>query len=310
VEPRLILEVRWGKMGGHKAVLEPGKTLRVGRTDFADLELAHDAELSKIHFEISWDGARSTFKDLNTPSGTFLNGEARREGEVRHGSWIRAGQTIFSVFHEAKTPPPRPSFEGPGEESLSDEQRAQRALARRDEEERRQKAQEALALLERASGDAPLHMIVDAARGRRILTLLHESVDEAQSLYDGAQGEDLEEAAPYLVRFARGSGLLERMVMEGWGKRWGVYLTSALPFKDLRRHLRRFLMVELESTGEPVYFRFYDPGVLRTFLPSCAEGQRGEFMGEISSFIAESRERTPLVFFRFPRASSPHGSEE
>jgi hypothetical protein len=35
------------------------------------------------------------------------------------------------------------------------------------------------------------------------------------------------------------------------------------------------------------YFRFYDPVVLRAFLPVCREAQRADFCGEIRAFYAE-----------------------
>jgi hypothetical protein len=80
------------------------------------------------------------------------------------------------------------------------------------------------------------------------------------------EGETLEEVAPYGVGPMReDSELLDRLVLEGWGKRWGIWCTSEEKFVEIRRHWRRFLMVELEETGEKVYFRFYDPGVMRVF---------------------------------------------
>ena len=46
-------------------------------------------------------------------------------------------------------------------------------------------------------------------------------------------------------------------------------------------------MVNSEETGEEVYFRFYDPRVLRVFLPTCSVRQKAELFGEIRSFLLE-----------------------
>lgn len=134
----------------------------------------------------------------------------------------------------------------------------------------------------------PLFTILDAARDQGVLELLRQSRVEYQSLYEGAQALVLSEVAPYLVSLSGDFDVLPQLVSTGWGKSWGVFLTSSLPFKTLRRHLRRFLMVDEEQTGGRLYFRFYDPRVLRTFLPTCSPHQKEEFFGEISSFLLES----------------------
>ena len=48
--------------GGVKAILLPGSTLRVGRTDLSDFALAHDGKMSGEHFALAWDGARATLR--------------------------------------------------------------------------------------------------------------------------------------------------------------------------------------------------------------------------------------------------------
>ncbi len=278
---RFILEARWGKMAGQKAIIAPGSTLRVGRIDQADFEIAHDAHMSGLHFELAWDGKRCELKDLGSKEGTLLDGEAVKEGEVEHGAWIHAGETDFSGYIEDKIPPPE-GEDDPEEDERYDEHERQLREEKRAEEVRRvEAARKALEKLRGEGEGAPLYAIMDAARDDRILELLRQSVERYQSLYEGVQGEPMATVAPYLVGpFRQDSRLLERLVMEGWGKRWGIFLTSRESFREVRRHFRRFLMVELEESGERVYFRFYDPWVLGVFLPACSERQRGEFCGQ------------------------------
>ena len=38
---------------------------------------------------------------------------------------------------------------------------------------------------------------------------------------------------------------------------------------------------------EPLYFRYYDPRVLRAWLPTCDPAQLAEFFGPVEFFIAE-----------------------
>jgi hypothetical protein len=260
---RVIVEIRWGRSASRKAVIEPGAVLRVGRSDRADLAVGHDARMSALHFALSWDGAVCRVDDLESLSGITLNGERVSGGVIANGDWIFAGETVFSIYLEGATPPrdpaPRPTPE----------------------------TEAALAAL-REEGDG-LHAVLDGSKGARVTELLHEGVEPYRSLYDGAQGDALAEVAPYLVRFVAGSGLLERVVTEGWGRRWGIFLVSRRPFDEVRRHLRRFLMVEDDETGEKVYFRFYDPATLRIFVPTCTTRQAAQLFGEgeIERFLVE-----------------------
>jgi len=286
---RAIVEVRWGPLAGRKMILAPGTTLRVGRTERADLALPRDSQMSAIHFELAWDGSSCRLRDLESAKGTQLGGEEVKEGEVQNGGWIRAGSTDFMVYFEGATPPPFENDEPhPSDYPDEDAWVMARELKRREREARDGRAELALAMLNREEG--PLYAVVDASRSERILILLRESVERSRSLYDGIEGETLAEVAPYLVELPRGSRLLERLVMEGWGKRWGIYLSCPRSFSELRRHFRRFLMVKDEETGKRYYFRFYDPGVLRLFLPTCTTRQREQLFGDIRAIFAEGED--------------------
>jgi hypothetical protein len=93
-----------------------------------------------------------------------------------------------------------------------------------------------------------------------------------QSLYDGYSALEFENFAPYLLRLPPNSELLEILVAEGWGKSWGIYLTCSKPFAEVRKHH---------------YFRFYDPRVLRAFLPTCNPAETQSILGPVRWFFAE-----------------------
>jgi len=282
--PRLIVEVRYGKLAGTKTVVAPGRALRVGRTDLADLVIGHDTQMSGTHFELQWDGACCALRDLHSQGGTRLGGQTVEQADVPHGGWIQAGETDFLVYVEGKTNPPA--------ELLEDDE-----LAR--EEARLLAAERALVSLRSLAADKPLYAVLDMARDRRILGLVREHVEPHRSLYDGPQGELYEDLAPYLVGPMRpDSALLDRLVREGFGKRWGIHCTSDEKFAEVRRHFRRFLMVELDETNEQVYFRFYDPGVARVFWPTCHAAQRAELYGTLGDLLVEGKD---LSLHRLPR---------
>lgn len=273
-----ILRVRSGKRAHAHAVLAPGGTLRVGRDVPADLVIPDDRSLALVHFTLQHQGEECLLTDTGAPGGTSLNGRpalAAATTAALHGAWLRAGNTDFSLYREAHTPP------------LDDPDQTESKSA-------------VLAALRNAG--EPLFGVFDAARDMRVLELLRESVEEVVSLYDGQAGEAMAEAAPYLVSFPQslpsppGSSLLERLVHEGWGQSWGVWLTSSRPMVEVRRQLRRHLVVRNDQTEERLYFRFYDPRVLRVFLPTCLPKQRSEMFGELSRFLLEGEAGELVVF--------------
>lgn len=301
--PRCILEVRWGKLGGTKAVIEPGKSLRVGRTARADFEIPHDAKMSNVHFELSWDGKTATLRDLDSQAGTQLHGETVKEGSVRHGGWIHAGETDFLVYIEGNTPAPSSDDED-DEDSPADEPMELSANKLESKQASRRAAERALAFMRGLSAQKPLYAVLDAARDERILVLMREAVEQHRSLYEGTEGEAYEDVAPYIVGpLAPDARLLERLVMEGWGKRWGFFCTSRVAPVEVRRHWRRFLMAELGERSGRVYFRFYDPWVWRMFLPMCTPKQSEDLFRDIDGVYCEGTLGEPLSF----SADAPSG---
>jgi hypothetical protein len=253
----------------------------VGRTDRADLVVERDPEISGLHFEIRWDGDRATLRDLGSARGTLLSGAPLQgEAAVPHGSWIKAGETIFSVYFEAHSP-----RRGPPADPAS----AARALA---------------AL---APYVGRLYAVLDAARDERVLELCRESVDETRSLYEGVKGDALAEVAPHLVRFEPGSGLLGRLLSDGWSRSFGVFVESRASFKALRRHLRRFLVVVDDASGARLYFRYYDPRVLREMAPLFTVRQADEIYADvIDAFLVEDAAGGLASFPARPREAEVH----
>jgi hypothetical protein len=260
---RAILEVRSGAQAGRRVVLTPGETLRVGRTEVASLVIPQDPHLAGLHFELGWDGSKCLLRDLGSRDGTLREGEAVREGEVSSGSWLRAGETDFSVYFEAHTPPPK---------APSPLDRAHT---------------KALEVLSAEVEKGTLFAVLDAARSERVRFLLAEAVDEYRSLYDGIEAYTMAEVAPYVVRLQKDSHLLGRLVEEGWGQSWGVYFTSSAAFRDVRAHLQQLLFVKTKEDDRLLQFRFYDPRVLRIFLPTCTVRQKSEIHKQVDRFLCE-----------------------
>ena len=269
---RAIVQIWSGPEALRKLVLAPGEARIVGSASEADAaprphaQVRGDLALAPAHFELAWDGVVAHVRTLGRKLIT-IDGLPALHGELAHRSWMTAGTTTFRLFVEARTPPSRPR--PPSEASTA-------ALA-------------ALAPLREAG---TLYAVIDAARSPRPLELVEESVDTYASLYDGERGRAFDDVAPYLVQLDRTSGLLERLVHEGWGGSWGIFLTGKAGFEATRRHLRQFLMVEAEGQANRLFFRFYDPRVLHTFAEVITPEQRRDLLAQLDTLLYETPEQT------------------
>jgi hypothetical protein len=46
-------------------------------------------------------------------------------------------------------------------------------------------------------------------------------------------------------------------------------------------------------------FRYYDPRVLRTYLPTCSQQDLGEFFGPVLNYVVEGEDPAELLRFQF-----------
>lgn len=147
-----------------------------------------------------------------------------------------------------------------------------------------------------AGGGLSLYALLDAAREPGVVAFLEGVPETSDSLYEGEKGRELAPYGPYLVEIPGDSPLAGDLAEKAFGKSYCVFLTAHASFADVRKHFRRFLMVETED-GKKVYFRFYDPRVLRVFLPTCTPEEAKRFFGPIRSYWVEAREPGTLSRF-------------
>lgn len=136
--------------------------------------------------------------------------------------------------------------------------------------------------------------VLDLARDPRIGQLLLTTKLESLSLYAGAPRE-LERVAPHIVEMLPGHGLLRQLIDEGWGRSWGVFVRIE-DASLLRHHLRKFLKVR-DARGRSLLFRYYDPRVLRSYLPTCTPDELTQLFGPISHWLAEDAGGDSLIEF-------------
>ena len=147
------------------------------------------------------------------------------------------------------------------------------------------------------SSDARVFAILDGAAVGDLLTPLYEHLPEFECLYRGEIQPDIAEVAPYLVRLERGTEFTKWVLEQGWGNHWGIFAVADAELLALRRHFRRFLTVH-DADGKPLYFRYYDPRVLRVYLPTCNAGELRAVFGPVDCFVLEDGDPATALQFR------------
>jgi hypothetical protein len=180
-----------------------------------------------------------------------------------------------------------------------------------------------------------VYAVVDAARDRGLAFSARDEFGlDAQWLFQGATPERtgtpsggggaktpsfqadftersqarMAEVAPYLVAMPMAGrypypdcGFLDRLAL-GLGRSVGILLLTHTEPDPLARHLRTLFYATGES-GSRFYFRFYDPRVLRVYLPTCTAAEATEFFGPIRRILCESESPERIIDCR----SAPGG---
>ncbi len=143
--------------------------------------------------------------------------------------------------------------------------------------------------------------LLDGARDERIYPTVVRSGVDYRSLYRADVPEVLAESAPYLVELEDGTPFTQWLLHTGWGQSWGIYLIATETLDELRDHFRQFLSAEDED-GKPFFFRFYDPRVLRLYLPACTADELVLFFGPVRLFGVENEKSQYLTLHSYQGA--------
>ena len=130
------------------------------------------------------------------------------------------------------------------------------------------------------------YALIDGARVVDLFNQLNAFSPPHACLYRGQIQPDLARAAPYLVKIEREHSFTNWFIKEHWGSSGGLFLLSEADLSTVYKHFRQFLVVK-DSDGEKLYFRFYDPRVLRVFLPTCNDEELEAFFGAVDEYIVE-----------------------
>ncbi|MEI6605095.1 MAG: DUF4123 domain-containing protein [Verrucomicrobiota bacterium] len=136
-------------------------------------------------------------------------------------------------------------------------------------------------------GDPSLatYTILDGAACDDLLPMLEQHAPDHCCLYAGDLDDDVAEVAPYLVRLEADHPFTAWLLEAMGHKPWGIFSKAPSTLRELRKHFRQFLIVK-SPENQNLYFRFYDPRVFSTFLPTCDPDQVADLFGSVDAFIS------------------------
>lgn len=143
-------------------------------------------------------------------------------------------------------------------------------------------------------GQGSFYAILDAARDPIIYSRLAVSGNRKVCLFIGDQAREMATVAPYLVELDKTDSFTRWVLENGWGNSWGIFVKSDATFIKLRNSLRTFLRAADED-GKTFFFRYYDPRVLRLFLPTCDAIQLETLFREVSQYYSEGENGTTMI---------------
>ena len=139
-----------------------------------------------------------------------------------------------------------------------------------------------------------VYAILDGASAEQLPQTIDQYSIESVCLLRGVLDPDLAQAAPYLVRLLDDSPFTDWVLSDGWGNHWGIFVVTTANLRTLRQHFRSFLTV-YDPDNVPLFFRYYDPRVLRVYLPTCETEELEEIFGPVDRYLMEGEDGKTLL---------------
>lgn len=118
------------------------------------------------------------------------------------------------------------------------------------------------------SADSKTYAVIDGASTPMLLGKLSET--NHACLFRGELSLDLAESAPYLVELIENSVFSTWLIGYNFQKKCCIFIKSKIDFFDMRKHCRLLLKAKLPN-DHFVYFRYYDPTILKTLAESLPD---------------------------------------
>lgn len=148
------------------------------------------------------------------------------------------------------------------------------------------------------NSDYQLYGVLDAAAIPDLRSLLAQHQVPNLCLFHGDLAPPAAQVVPYLAELPPQSPFTELLLTQGVGNHWGILAHSGGTIRTLRTHFRTLLTVK-DPDDRPLYFRYYDPRVLRVYLPTCDIKERELVFGPVTAYFAEADMADVLLRFTY-----------
>jgi hypothetical protein len=298
-----ILEIISGPQAGRRFSLPPGKVLKFGRTNRADVEIP-DAEMSGLHFAIKNEEGGCRLRDAKSRNGTLVNDRAVAEVVLHDGDHVRAGSTEF-LFTTSKEPPHAAAASAPAvtprvadeEESFVESSMTAEATAEPlSGAYSRKQCDSGLLLFAGAEGaPTPVELATRLASGRPLFLIadfrkleaaLPEDLSEPAFLFDWYPEQLRAQLSPVLLGPSDPVDPFA-LIESGWGKNGIVCLFTQMPKEQLLERLRTIIRGSkpVEGAGDFQMFGFCWPAIVRGSLANLPEAP--EIVADIDAVLVE-----------------------
>jgi hypothetical protein len=305
---RLTITILSGTRAGQRFIVATGDTLRIGRTNKADLAIADDPTMSAVHYELHCGGDHAIVRDLQSRNGLFLNGHAVGEAALADGDQLRAGRTFFGLAIEGAVGGPhdpndetrapdaadathatavkRPLREGAGPVPLATTAMFPGALSDSQASESGTLDGSTIGprvIAQRADPVERLFAVVDGAIAQDLIRQAKRSRLRNENLVAAGSSPYLDAVSPYLIEVSDDdafAALWQQMQARGPG----ILIESRADFDEILVHIRS-IFCRRDDKGRLSFFRFYEPSLLYTWLQDCTPPQLASFFGCLTSVV-------------------------
>jgi len=144
-----------------------------------------------------------------------------------------------------------------------------------------------------------VYAILDGARNRKIQPMLKSYGVKHYCLFDYELDYSLTLAAPYMMRLEEDSDFTRDLIQQAWGNSWGIFAIAPTTTSLIRvRFNCKDIFFVRSEQGQKMLFRFYDPRVMRVFLPACTKQESlADAFEHISHYVME--DETACALHRF-----------
>ena len=149
-----------------------------------------------------------------------------------------------------------------------------------------------------------VYCIIDSACDKNIYPMLKNSKWDYTCLYKknihfegDRMCEELAATAPYFLVLDPAKIKVEHFIQERIGKNQIIVFESEAPEQVILDHCSSMLKA-MDEDGKVISFRYYDPRILRAYLPTCTDEEKFIFFGDIETIWVEGEDEEILEFVK------------